>query len=184
MSIEKFTTEGIILNKYDSGESDAVFKIYTRDFGTITAKQASLKKSVKLRPHLMQFRVVNVTVVRGRELYRIAGARESEINKIKSELMPHLCQLINRFLAYEVKNSKLYDRLIQYIKKSELDIAMLRLCVLADIMIVSGYMDTEKINMTLSEYKESGVDDIYMKVVMNKPDIVQNLRTSIEASML
>ena len=184
MSIEKFTTEGLVLAAYDSGESDAVCKIYTRDFGVITAKQSSLKKSVKLRPHIMPHRFTNVTVVKGRELYRIAGARESEMNNHKNKIVPHMSQMVNRFLGFEVKNIKLYDRLSQYITVKDLDVSIVKLCMLADIMITSGYMDTQSIDMNLEEYKASNTDDIYIKVVTSKDQVVKNLRIAIESSML
>lgn len=184
MSIEKFTTEGIILSEYVSGEMDVVFKIYTRDFGVITAKQSSLKKSTKLRPHLLKYKVVNVTVVKGKEIYRIAGARESEVLRGTSEVLPHICQIVLRFLAFENKNIKLYDRMMEYVNSDANDVAMTRLCIIADVMINGGYLDTQNINMTLEEYKSSSVDDMYMKVVMNKSSVVKNLRDAVDASML
>lgn len=185
MSIEKYTTESLILAQYDYGESDAIFKIYTRDFGVVSARQASYKKSSKLRAHIVVGRLTNITLVKGKEFYRIAGARESlEDKNFNREIVANVIEIINRFLGFENKNIKLFDRIISYLNIKNLDIVIIRLCVVAEVLIIGGFLNTEDIGMSLEEYKTSSIDDIYLNIVNNKVEIVQKLRGAIEASML
>lgn len=183
MSIEKFTTEALVLAEYERGESDAMLLLYTRDFGVISAKQSSLKKSSKLRQHLLVGRYTDVTVVKGREFYRIAGARESVLSN-NLEATSHISGVVKRFLGFENKNSKLYDRLRDYITKENLDPNIVKLCALTDVLVVGGYLDVSKLDMSLLEYKNSTADDLYVKIVLHKDNAVKSLRDAVEASML
>ncbi|MDQ5957089.1 MAG: rep/recomb RecO protein [Patescibacteria group bacterium] len=183
MSIEKYTCEALVLSEYNIAESDAILLLYTRDFGVINAKQSSLKKSSKLRQHLLVGRYCDVTLVKGREIYRIAGARES-LRKANRDLIPHVSGLAKRFLGFENKNIKLYDRIREYGCRNDLDTNSVRLCMMADILTVGGYLDISKLDMTLEEYKISSIDDMYMKVALLRDLAVKNIRDAVEASML
>src|SRR3989338_8931842 len=57
-----YLTQGIILKKIDIGEADAVFSIYTRNFGKIVARAQGVKKEeAKLKGHLETF---NLSAIR------------------------------------------------------------------------------------------------------------------------
>ena len=69
------TTEGIVLAKIPHGEADALFTIYTRDFGKIRAlAQGVQKESAKLRGHLEPLSLSRITFVQGRGGERLTHA--------------------------------------------------------------------------------------------------------------
>lgn len=75
MSYQLYHTEGIVLAKKVRGEADALFTLYTKDFGMVHlfAKGVMREKS-KLRGSLDLFSRVRVSFVVGRELYRLTDA--------------------------------------------------------------------------------------------------------------
>ena len=63
MSVE-ITTEAIVLDKEDLGESDSRFFLYTKDFGKITAKATSVRKiTSRLAGHLEPLNYASVRLV-------------------------------------------------------------------------------------------------------------------------
>jgi recombinational DNA repair protein (RecF pathway) len=181
MSIEKYSTEAIIVYVIDSGENDAIVKMYTRDFGMIYAKSASLRKSVKLRAHIMQNRISSVTLVKGKEYYRLAGAKEEYTN---SKNLPVITKIINKYIAGEQKNIKLYSRLIDYVNYKDIDEGMLKLTITSEVMIMLGYLNSESLGLKLEEYLALNVNDYVMHIQIRKKEAVQIVRTAMEASML
>ena len=183
MAIEKYSTEGILVQSYENAESDVVFKIYTRDYGMIFARQVSLKKSVKLRQHLQVGRVSVVTLVKGKDQYRLAGATEVYI---AGNFLHYIVGLLGRFITGEAKNLKLYDRLIEYSKldSNQYDLQDLRLCVMSDILIQGGYIDTNMIGLSLEDYKNNDTLYYYTHVILNKKQIILQVNKAIKESML
>ncbi len=184
MAIEKQSTEAIIIRIYESGESDAVVKMYTRDFGMIYAKSMSLRKSVKLRAHILENRISNVTLVKGKEYYRLAGAREEydKINEHKN--LPLVTNIISRYIVAEQKNTKLYDRLIEYIKYEKLEQSIIKLCLTSEIMIMLGYLDSELLGLKLEKYLFINLEDYILHIQIRKKEAVQIVTHAITASML
>jgi recombinational DNA repair protein (RecF pathway) len=184
MAIEKQSTEAIIVKIYESGESDAVVKMYTRDFGMIFVKSMSLRNSVKLRAHILENRISNVTVVKGKEYYRLAGAREEydKINEHKN--LPTVTSIVNRYITGEQKNVRLYERLIDYTSCKDLDINMLRICATSEIMIMLGYLDSEALGLNLESYLAMSLEDYIIHIQIRKKEAVQMITQAVTASML
>lgn len=68
-------TEGIVLKKESSGETDALFTIYTKDFGKILARAQGIKKeNAKLKGHLEPLNLSSVSFVLGRNGERLTQA--------------------------------------------------------------------------------------------------------------
>lgn len=70
-----YTTEGIILKKIDAGEADALFTIYTKDFGKMRALAKGIKKEgAKLKGHLEPLSFSAVSFVLGKNGERLTHA--------------------------------------------------------------------------------------------------------------
>lgn len=70
-----YFTEGIILKKADTGEADALFTIYTKDFGKIKARAQGVKKEeAKLKGHLEVLNHSAVSFVLGKSGERLTNA--------------------------------------------------------------------------------------------------------------
>ena len=116
MSIEKYTTKSIVTDIFDRGENDRVYKLFTRDFGMIFAHAKSIRKlSSKLRPHLAVGRYQTVTVVKGKEVFRITGATDISDRNI---YLQEIIQILNKFVRGEGAHKKLFDKII-YLSHSQ-----------------------------------------------------------------
>jgi DNA repair protein RecO (recombination protein O) len=70
-----YKTEGVILRRRDWRESDSLFDIYTRDYGKVRAVAIGAKKiKSKLSGHLATPGVIDLMLVHGRRLDRVASA--------------------------------------------------------------------------------------------------------------
>jgi recombinational DNA repair protein (RecF pathway) len=71
------TTDAFILSSIPHGESNRVFRLFTRDRGLLYAHAQSVRELTnRNRFALRSGALVSVTLVRGRETWRITGARE------------------------------------------------------------------------------------------------------------
>lgn len=68
-------TEGIVLKKLDVGEADALYAVYTKDYGKIKAlAQGVRKEEAKLRGHLELLSLARIQFVIGRGGEKLIGA--------------------------------------------------------------------------------------------------------------
>lgn len=112
-----YHTSGFILKSVATGEANRQFFILTKDLGVIraTAQGVRLLKS-KLRFKLTNFMPMKVSLVRGREIWRIVGVEQNDdisfsflqdnANKI---FIAKIFSLILRLSQGEEKNEALYD---------------------------------------------------------------------------
>lgn len=69
------STEGIVLKKLDVGEHDALYAIYTKDYGKVkTLAQGVRKEEAKLRGHLEPLSRARIQFVIGRGGEKLIGA--------------------------------------------------------------------------------------------------------------
>lgn len=114
MSHTIYTTEGFILKSINFGEANKYFFIFTKEFGLIkgTAQGVRHLKS-KLRYGLEDFSLAKVSVVRGREVWRLTSA-EKELNLVETQkvlILSRLFSLLLRLLHGEEKNDLLFESL-------------------------------------------------------------------------
>jgi len=112
-----YHTPGFILKSVATGEANRQFFILTKDLGVIraTAQGVRLLKS-KLRFKLTNFMPVKVSVVRGREIWRVVGVERDEevpfnfLNDNNAKVfVAKIFSLILRLAQGEEKNEALYD---------------------------------------------------------------------------
>lgn len=71
-----YETEAFILESSGRREADRIFSLFSEDFGMIHASaQAVRKMQSKLRPHLVNFSLIHVSLVHGKETWRIVSAK-------------------------------------------------------------------------------------------------------------
>lgn len=108
------TTEGFILKSANFGEANKYFFIFTKEFGLIkaAAQGVRLLKS-KLRYGLEDFSLAQVSVVRGKEIWRLTSAEKKMVIKdtAKFLLLSRIFSLLLRLLHGEEKNNLLFESL-------------------------------------------------------------------------
>lgn len=115
-----YLTEGIILKKIDIGESDALFSIFTKDFGKIRAIAQGVKKeSAKLKGHLEKINLAEISFVEGKSGYRLTSAEAKNLFPIIRSNLPTLkaafycLEFYDKLVLEGEKDLKLWDLLSQ-----------------------------------------------------------------------
>lgn len=168
MAIEKYTTQAIVIESFDQGEHDRVFKLFTRDFGLLMAHAKSVRKlESKLRAHVLPRTCSLVTLVQGRDVWRLVGAETvSSLGQISHELT----QLVRRFIRGEGAHKNLYDRLISFSKvENSFDKQKSRLLLYYIVLVELGYADARIIGaQDLKEYIGWNVEDLYVHLLLSE----------------
>ncbi len=116
MAHHVYNTEGFILDSAPSGEASKRYTLFTKDLGMVraVAQGVRLSKS-KLRFSLQDFSLVHVSLVRGKEVWRLTNAR-SEKNlysyfkhdRRALSLIVQIFSLTKRLIPGEEKNEELF----------------------------------------------------------------------------
>lgn len=166
MSIEKYTTEALVIEHFDQGEHDRVYKLFTRDFGLIMAHAKSVRKlESKLRAHVLPRGRALVTLVQGKEVWRLVGAEEVHQN---SKATHEAAQLIKRFIRGEGAHKTLYDRIINYLdSEGAYDVQKSKLLLYYMLLVELGYADARAIGARdVKEYASLSVEDLYTHMLL------------------
>ncbi len=210
MSIEKFTTRGLILNHYINGEHDTMLKVYTEDFGLIMVLAKSLRKrESKLKAHVRKYHYANLTIIKGREIYRLVGATEILFTIKKQNLIAEVSKLIERLYGGEVKQASLFNKIFNYINHyyqynnhnekfdsnnkeiknnievPNIDYSVYRVAIYSIILIELGHMDANVLGIRdINEYKTMSIDTLLLNISLYRSDINKELHKAIKESML
>ena len=116
-----YTTEGIILKKTDYGETDALFTLYTRDFGKMRALAQGVKKEgAKLKGHLEPPNLCRVGFVLGKNGERLTHAEVMiswpviRINFEKIHTALGMAERIDAHCFPGEKDAMLWEHIITY----------------------------------------------------------------------
>jgi DNA repair protein RecO len=112
-----YTTDALIIESSPAGEADRFFLLFTRDLGVVRAmaKGVRLQKS-KLRASLQDFSLSKVSLVRGKDIWRLTNARleysyyaDVKDHKPVLHVIAQICALIKRLVGGEEKNQELFN---------------------------------------------------------------------------
>ena len=82
MAHQIYHTEGFILEKRDFKEADSLLFILTKDFGLIPVLALGLRRlPSKLRYQAVLFNHTNLSLVKGREWWRLVAAEETDLSR-------------------------------------------------------------------------------------------------------
>ena len=111
----KYRTEAFVLARHSNREADATIILATVDFGVIRARATGLRKpGSKMSIGLQTFMQTEVTLIRGKEGWRLTGALPirnwAEELPFKSRLRAgRVCELMQRLSHGEEPEPRLYD---------------------------------------------------------------------------
>ena len=178
MAIEKYTTEAFVLTDYEQGEHDKVFKLFTREFGMLYALAKSVRKlESKLRYHLDTSKKISVTLVKGKEVWRLTGV-ESLGESSKNTAIA--CQIVERFVRGEGAQKKLFDHVSEFslLKDETLprDVGMLALyyVLLVDLGYADGSLGGAK---DIEEFFSFSLTDHFTHILLHKAVVKSHVHT-------
>jgi recombinational DNA repair protein (RecF pathway) len=152
---QKYTTEALVVGSRESGESDKVFALYTRDFGLVRARASAVRtEQSKMRYALQSLAHCDVSLVRGKRGWRVAGARA--IAPAPSEgaaVFARIGSLVLRLVQGEERNEYLFAALAE--AHAALAHATPEVCPTIEIVCVArtlfalGYISGEALSTAL-----------------------------------
>lgn len=118
MSHQIHTTEAIVLDQKDFGEANRWCFLLTPDFGLVVARAQGVRElKSKLNGHLSLFGLAQITLVRGREYWRLIGAEEFFVPKSNLELVARVSSLLRRLLPEAGADPELFSLIKQGFSK-------------------------------------------------------------------
>jgi recombinational DNA repair protein (RecF pathway) len=184
MAIEKYTTKCIILDAYDQGEHDKAYKVFTREFGLLICQAKSVRKlESKLRSHMLPRSVSLITLVQGKEVWRLVGA---EKEMVESPYIHEVTTLLKRFVRGEGAHKALYDRVIAFLDTEEqYDEQTVRLLLYYILLVELGYADAKAIGAKdIKEYVAFSINDLYTHLLLCKAQVRTHVQEVLKEMQL
>ncbi len=143
-----YTTPGFIVHSAPQSEAGKYFLVFTRDLGMVgaTAQGVRLSQS-KLRYYTQDYARSLFSLVRGKEVWRMVGAKEIEgVGEIKEEnkkLWVRLLTLLRRLTPGEEQNEKLFrilENVHTYLCEKVAEIDVVEYLTVLRILHALGYV--------------------------------------------
>src|SRR6185369_11774060 len=99
-----YTTPAFVVYSTSHGESGKFLLLFTKDFGMIGATAQGLRlNQSKLRYHLQDSNFSNISIVRGKEIWRVTGATHALDKKVERDNLVYLkiLKLLRRLVQGE-----------------------------------------------------------------------------------
>ncbi|MBX4209073.1 recombination protein O N-terminal domain-containing protein [Candidatus Parcubacteria bacterium] len=142
MSYAVYNTRGFILGSGPSGEASKLYSIYTEDFGLVRAKAQSVRLlQSKLRYNLEDYSFSAVSLVKGREVWRLTGAENLSQRSNDLLIRARTLNLIRRLVQGEEKNEDLFDALLLLESDAAGATAPSEALILSHALSALGYLD-------------------------------------------
>lgn len=195
MSHIKHHTKAIVLGGVDTGEADRFIWALTGDFGMVGFHARSARKiSSKQRSFLDDLSHVRLSLVRGRNMWRLTNVEEAE--NLRSEncrteaAKKRIALLLSRLIRGEEKHSELFETVLrgfQFLNRQNPEterISLLEKLVSVRILFLLGYVEKDKRLRDLLEDPKS-YDDSHIHLVSNRREAISEITSkALEASGL
>jgi DNA repair protein RecO len=167
-----YTTPAFIVHSAPHGEAGKFLLLFTKDFGMIGAVAQGIRLSQsKLRYHVQDFSFCMVSIVRGKEVWRLTGAHEIEKEKKVGILHIKILKLLKRLLQGEEKNENLFGIVKKLYESEIIDEEMMECVYILKILNSLGYVPDGDLQL-IDSAKE------------NKSKIIKVINSALKESQL
>ncbi len=192
-----YNSDCLIFGGVAVGESNRFLTVWTRELGLIRVVGKSLRAShSKLKHHLQDYSYSHISLVRGRNTWRVTGAQliynfyiEYAGSRSKQLLLMRICALLSRLLQGEEMDRTLFDLVsdgMAFMQTTALDAGLLRdfeHSLLIRILARLGYVgESEDISILLSMSSFSREE--LARTSAYRTQAIQVINKAIEASGL
>ena len=118
------TTRGFVIGSRPYGEADKIVSVFTRDLGLVSAvAQGIRREGSKLRYHVQDLSLGDVSLVRGRELWRLTSARMAgsplwSASPEAREAAARIAAIVQRLVRGEAADPGLFDRVEAFAERA------------------------------------------------------------------
>lgn len=140
MGYHIYTTRGIVLSERPRKEADRVYSILTRDLGLVRATALGVRKEEsKLRGALEPFVLSQISLVRGKEYWRVTSAESIQtLSSLPVVAKPLL--LLERLVQGEASHPELFEAVEQDVLSLESRDEMFEVNLVSKILYHLGYL--------------------------------------------
>jgi recombinational DNA repair protein (RecF pathway) len=190
MSHVKYTTDSFVIASKEHGEADRIFKLYTKDFGMIFAIAKGVRHlKSKLKPHLGVGERVKISLVKGKEFWRLVEAVKYDEDNIPIQSKKHFAKIIaviSRLVQGEEKNLGVYETLVK-LNKSLFSLQNgclegLELIASTKVLSSLGYSPREELFKTICE--SSFCEEDAIRALGEKSKIIPMVNNALSHSHL
>lgn len=155
---QKYHTDALVLGSREMGEADRMLALYTRDFGLVRARGRGIRTAKsKMRYALQNYSLANVSLVLGKQGWRLAGATalgSANGNDIKGKMaFARVATLVSRFVTGEEAHNALFDILREahsaLTQRACEARATIELVCVARVLYALGYISNEALKSAL-----------------------------------
>lgn len=193
-----YHTDGFVLGGAPFGEANKFFTLFTEELGMLSASATSVREErSKLRYGLQDFSYSHLTLVRGREVWRLASAalQENIWNEFRgrpqvSALFVRIFRLLRRLLPPEEKNHRVFDALLQTLQFLRTDEARKEVAETLEIVLVLrilyslGYLSSEGELQTLLTEPFFISEDALLLARRFRAQALSSINDSLKATQL
>jgi DNA repair protein RecO (recombination protein O) len=193
---QKYQTDAIVLSSRESGEADKIYSLYTRDFGLVRARASAVRtEGSRMRYSLQSLSLANISLVRGKRSWRIAGARPLEHlpvyeHRSGAQTFARIADLVTKLVAGEEKNEYLFENLIQARRalidpqqNPKPDLPAIEIICVARILYSLGYISVEALDTTLFTHSNYA-SEILSEVEMRKDSLLGSINRALTETQL
>jgi len=181
-----YTTPSFIIHSSQYGEAGKFLLLFTKDFGMIGASAQGIRLiQSKLRYHIQDYSFSLLSIVRGKEIWRLTGANEFTKSIKPNNLHIKILKLLKRLLHGEEKNEKLFEIMEMLycaeIRKEDYD--NVEYLTVLRVLNVLGYIrNTDK----LSDFLDSVIinEQLIKKINESKKIVLSTINSSLKESQL
>ncbi|MCC7004384.1 DNA repair protein RecO [Candidatus Nomurabacteria bacterium] len=193
-----YHTEGIILEGKGIGEANKYFLIFTKDLGMIRASAQNVRSvSSKLRFSLQDFSYSKISLVRGKDYWRITNAelifsifQNFKDNKIAFKLLANVLGLLKRMLKGEEPNEKLFliiSSFLDFLNTTKItrdELASAEYILVLRVLKNLGYVDAHLDLADMSVGQNWNLSIISTLDTKRKEEIIRDINKAIKESQL
>jgi len=156
MAYPIYTTPGLIVSSYKSGEADKLLHIFTRDLGMVFVKAVGIRKlESKLRGHIQDYSLGLFSFVQGKGGWRLVNSDTLEdlasfgYSHNQLQALSKISALLKRVYVGEEPHEKLFEIVVSFIDHPlfcfESDLRLWEIVVGSHIMNILGYVKTDSL---------------------------------------
>jgi DNA repair protein RecO (recombination protein O) len=160
VSYHIYTTKGLMLSARPLREADRVYSIMTRDLGLVHATALGVRKEAsKLRGSLEPITLAVVSLVRGKEYWRLTSAESLQ----KAEAVPEILRplaLLERLVQGEAHHPELFDAIEEEVLSDGPKDEMWEIRFVAKMLFHLGYLKEADLSIEKKELLKAINDGI------------------------
>jgi len=121
-----YTTEALVLAERESGERAKILTLFSRELGLVYVHGAGLRRmESKLRYNLELYSLCLVSLVPGKENWKLVGAENSRKLPVDLSCAAAISQLMLRLMGTHVLHPELFDEIMQGGEEARLKVCVL-----------------------------------------------------------